>query len=240
MLYDIIKRCTKLIPGDIDRLLDIGSAEGNNTKFYLDKTRSIFALDFNQKFICEGKKCLPSIKFVVAKSEHLPFKHNSFSVVTLTEVLEHVSDEQKTINEICRVLKSKGRLILSVPHRGVFSFLDPDNFKFYFPKIYLFFYRLIRKKIPEKSPRFSKAVDFHKHYSLNAIKEMASGGFDITSTYQKGLLLFPISIWARYFFSVFRLNKSLFMQLARLIGDLDFSISYGKLSYGLIVVAIKR
>lgn len=240
MVYDITKRCTKLISRGVDRLLDVGSAEGDNTKFYLNKARRTFALDFNPTFISKGKRRLSSINFVVAKSEHLPFKHNSFSVVTLTEVLEHISDEQKTIDEIYRVLKPNGRLILSVPHKGLFAFLDPDNFKFYFPKIYVFFYKLIKKREPQKSSRFSKDIDFHKHYSLNEIKKMFDKKFHIGSVYQKGFLLFPVSIWLRYFLSITRLKKTILMSLVKVIGDIDFSVSYGGLSYSLIILGIKN
>jgi SAM-dependent methyltransferase len=50
--------------------------------------------------------------------EHLPFPNNSYNLVLSHEVLEHVQDDQATINEIVRVLKPGGRLVLFCPNRG--------------------------------------------------------------------------------------------------------------------------
>jgi SAM-dependent methyltransferase len=50
--------------------------------------------------------------------EFLPFAKNSFDIVLSHEVLEHVQDDRKAIQEIIRVLCPGGRLILFVPNRG--------------------------------------------------------------------------------------------------------------------------
>ncbi len=50
--------------------------------------------------------------------EYLPFASGTFDLVLSHEVLEHVQDDQLTINEIVRVLKPGGRLVLFVPNRG--------------------------------------------------------------------------------------------------------------------------
>jgi SAM-dependent methyltransferase len=58
--------------------------------------------------------------------------------VTCIEVIEHVREEQRSrlISEMQRVLKPSGRLILRCPHAGVFSWLDPQNFRPRFPELY--------------------------------------------------------------------------------------------------------
>lgn len=47
--------------------------------------------------------------------EQLPFESASFDVVTLLAVLEHIEHEQAILQEIHRVLKPGGKLILTVP-----------------------------------------------------------------------------------------------------------------------------
>lgn len=46
---------------------------------------------------------------------HLPFENESFEVVTLLAVLEHLSHPQDMMREIARVLKPNGVAILTVP-----------------------------------------------------------------------------------------------------------------------------
>jgi SAM-dependent methyltransferase len=50
--------------------------------------------------------------------EYLPLPEKAFDLVLSHEVLEHVQDDQATINEIVRVLKPGGRLVLFCPNRG--------------------------------------------------------------------------------------------------------------------------
>ena len=54
---------------------------------------------------------------VVAAAENLPYPSNYFDTVLSHEVLEHVRDDQLTINEIVRTLKVGGRVILFTPNR---------------------------------------------------------------------------------------------------------------------------
>lgn len=55
---------------------------------------------------------------VCGAGEKLPFPNDYFDLVLSHEVLEHVQNDQKAANEIIRVLKPGGRLILFVPNRG--------------------------------------------------------------------------------------------------------------------------
>lgn len=45
----------------------------------------------------------------------LPFEDESFDVVTMLAVLEHIEHEKQVLAEIHRVLKSNGKLVITVP-----------------------------------------------------------------------------------------------------------------------------
>lgn len=48
-------------------------------------------------------------------ADQLPFADNSFDVVTMLAVLEHIEQEKPILREIYRVLKPDGKLVLTVP-----------------------------------------------------------------------------------------------------------------------------
>jgi ubiquinone/menaquinone biosynthesis C-methylase UbiE len=48
-------------------------------------------------------------------SDRLPFEDDQFSTVTMLAVLEHISNEAGIINEVYRVLRPGGKLVLTVP-----------------------------------------------------------------------------------------------------------------------------
>jgi SAM-dependent methyltransferase len=45
----------------------------------------------------------------------LPFEDNSFDLVTILDVLEHIEDDKGTLNELLRVLRPGGMLMVAVP-----------------------------------------------------------------------------------------------------------------------------
>jgi len=55
-----------------------------------------------------------------------PFDDNSFSLIEVDHVLEHLEDTVKVMKELHRILKIEGRLIIKVPHfsRG---FTNPEH-----------------------------------------------------------------------------------------------------------------
>ena len=73
-------------------------------------------LDIEFERLQEARALVPEV--VNGVGEGLPFPTDSFDLVLSHEVLEHVQDDQATINEIIRVLKPGGRLVLFCPNRG--------------------------------------------------------------------------------------------------------------------------
>jgi SAM-dependent methyltransferase len=54
---------------------------------------------------------------LVAAAEHLPYRSNYFDTILSSDVLEHVADDHRATQEMVRVLKPGGRLIVFVPNR---------------------------------------------------------------------------------------------------------------------------
>ena len=65
--------------------------------------------------------------YVAADGMRLPFKTGTFDQTICSEVLEHLADDRKALQELARVMKPSGQLILTFPHRK-FYFAYDDHF----------------------------------------------------------------------------------------------------------------
>jgi SAM-dependent methyltransferase len=99
--------------------LDCGCAEGGYAAALAGKGPSAVAgLDLDAARLVEASHSAPTgVGFACAASEALPFIEGSISGVWMNEVLEHVSDEARTLTEIRRVLQPGGYLALASPNR---------------------------------------------------------------------------------------------------------------------------
>lgn len=104
-------------------VLDLGCGNGAYTVEIAKVAKKTFAVDIEDQrlaFFRRYKKSLPAnlcIEIIKAPGEYLPFRSGEFDLVTMIEVLEHVSSEEEVLSEIYRVLKTNGDLILFVPNR---------------------------------------------------------------------------------------------------------------------------
>ena len=238
-LYGVHKKVYNLLPYGIGRLLDLACQECGSTKYYLKKADSVVGLDFLYNFLVKGKRIVPELKLVNSLAEDFPFKNDIFDYCLLTEMLGCVSDQRKCLAETLRVLKSGGIIVISVPQKGLFYFLDPDNFKFYFPNIYRIFYRILKKKEPEKSFRFSRKDDYYYHYSFNEIKDMLGPKFEINRIYRGGLIIYPLAIGMNYVFNLFGWKRSIVLKSFNVLSDWEYNINFGPLAYNLLILAKK-
>lgn len=58
-----------------------------------------------------------NVSLIQMSAENLEFKDNMFDAVLMIEVLEHIYDDKKAINEVYRVLKPNGKLIVTAPNK---------------------------------------------------------------------------------------------------------------------------
>ncbi|MCA9386456.1 class I SAM-dependent methyltransferase [Candidatus Dojkabacteria bacterium] len=61
---------------------------------------------------------VPIENYRICPAEELDFKDNFFDIVFSNEVLEHVNDDKKSVEEVSRVLKPGGYYIVFTPNRG--------------------------------------------------------------------------------------------------------------------------
>lgn len=99
------------------KILDVGCHDGRFT-FEVSKLfpqAAIYGIDISSEAIRFAKSKYPTINFLVARAEKLPFPDNTFDLINCFEVLEHVKDPRQVIRAIYRVLKPGGTFIVLIP-----------------------------------------------------------------------------------------------------------------------------
>ncbi len=104
------------------KILDLGSGSGRHIVFLADKGFDVTGIDFAKKGIEITKKILEE-KELDAKLichdfyDELPFEDNTFDCIVSTQAIHHtrVYEAQKLIKEIKRVLKTEGKIFITVP-----------------------------------------------------------------------------------------------------------------------------
>lgn len=116
---------TLLSGSNPERVLDIGSCHGHgvNTIQQIMRPRLIVSSDRWIDFLQAQQRVLKStpegtIDYVGLKiPSYLPFQDNSFNVTFLIHVLEHTKDADKLLEEMKRVTKPGGNLVIATPNR---------------------------------------------------------------------------------------------------------------------------
>jgi len=108
-----IRQVLPVLRGHRDcRLLDVGCGwEAKLLRAVAPHVGSAVGIDFKAPRIDDGK--IRTIAMTLADT--LPFPDAAFDVVTLLAVLEHLAHPRAMIEEIARVLKPGGQVVLTVP-----------------------------------------------------------------------------------------------------------------------------
>jgi SAM-dependent methyltransferase len=97
------------------RILDIGCGVGAFVRRLREFSTNVVGFDVDREHVVRGAEQVPGLALAVG--EHLPYASNSFDVVLLHEVLEHVTDDAATLRETQRVLAPEGKAVIFCPNR---------------------------------------------------------------------------------------------------------------------------
>jgi 2-polyprenyl-3-methyl-5-hydroxy-6-metoxy-1,4-benzoquinol methylase len=102
-------------------LLDIGCSDGSFAVILRgDFGFDVYGVDIAKRAIDRAK--LNGIKAQVADlANRLPYKSNTFDVIIMCEVIEHIFDTDFLLNEIHRVIRKGGLLFITTPNVASFT-----------------------------------------------------------------------------------------------------------------------
>jgi ubiquinone/menaquinone biosynthesis C-methylase UbiE len=112
------------------QVLDAGSGVGYGAQICSEAgAERVVGVDVSEHALADARALGrgAAAEFVVGDLLELPFPDRSFDVVVCFEAIEHVEDVERVLDELRRVLRDDGVLLISSPNRGVYPGGNPHH-----------------------------------------------------------------------------------------------------------------
>ena len=106
------------------RVLDVACGEGYGTAGLARHAASVTGVDVSEAAIAHARAeygSLGNVEFVAASCTAMPLPAASYDVVVSFETIEHIEAQEAFLDEVARVLKPGGVLVLSCPNKVEYS-----------------------------------------------------------------------------------------------------------------------
>lgn len=161
----IKKKAVKYLKAKNTKVLDVCTGTGDIAGFF-DKSCDVTGIDFSEKMLEIANKKYPWVEFTKADCTNLPFKDNTFDIVTISFGLRNIENYSKALDEIYRVLKPNG--IFMHLDFGKKNFLGDCLFDLIIPHLVKIFYKNI---LPYEYLVKSKQLFFNENALIGLFKE---------------------------------------------------------------------
>ena len=146
--------------------MDIGAAAGGNTRVLIDRGWDAIALEYSE----DGTRIAleRGVPVVRADALTLPFPDACLDLVVAYDVLEHIQDDDRAVQEMCRVLRPGATALIAVP-------ADPRLWSAH-----------------------DEAVDHVRRYTrASLVPLLERNDMDVVSVESWNVLLRPVAAWRR-------------------------------------------
>ncbi|WGL58493.1 bifunctional 2-polyprenyl-6-hydroxyphenol methylase/3-demethylubiquinol 3-O-methyltransferase UbiG [Pigmentibacter sp. JX0631] len=105
------------------KILDIGCGGGLLANDLAELSNNVTGVDIFEESLVVARKYnkYKNVNYIKANALELPFANETFDVVCILDVLEHVDDYQKAIAEAVRVVKKNGFIFFHTFNRNLFT-----------------------------------------------------------------------------------------------------------------------
>ncbi|MCI7551625.1 MAG: demethylmenaquinone methyltransferase [Actinomycetaceae bacterium] len=139
-------------------ILDIAAGTGTSAAQYAQAGADVVAFDFSEGMIEKGKERYPQLRFVQGDAMELPFEDGIFDATTISYGLRNIADPHKALEEMYRVTKPGGTLV-------VCEFSRPVNLTF--RRLYKFFLGTAIPAVSKLASSDAEAYDYLTESILN-------------------------------------------------------------------------
>lgn len=117
------------------KILDFGCGKGRILKeiIKINPGARITGIDVSKTALSYARKGFKTCTFIkIEEGKKLPFKTSTFDFIVALDVLEHIYDTRLAFSELTRVLKPKGKILITVPYYGLIKNIIIAFFAFEF------------------------------------------------------------------------------------------------------------
>lgn len=176
-LYRVRERELRMVLNYINispdtRILEIGCGDGCQSFILRTYSNYVVSTDITTEY---GYTELN----VLCNGEYLPFKDSQFDIVYSSNVLEHIRDKRKALNEMKHVLADDGTIIIMVPTSTVRILYAC----IYYPYMAYCFLRLILERIFQEKVTIRKEKHPLTYYCLPLVHGTYRNIFEETKSY---------------------------------------------------------
>jgi ubiquinone/menaquinone biosynthesis C-methylase UbiE len=98
-------------------LLDAGGGTGRVSHSLAGLVDQLLVADLSLKMLSQAQK-VRGLRTICSASELMPFPTGFFDRILMVDALHHVINQQRTVDELWRILKPGGRLVIEEPNIG--------------------------------------------------------------------------------------------------------------------------
>ena len=174
------------------QVADIGCGAGTQSFLWAELGHQVFGIDISERLIHlareRGNNDTGNVSFCVGTATELPWPDQSMDICLVPELLEHVADWKRCLDEFARVLKPGGVLYLSTTNK-----LCPKQDEFNLP-LYAWYPAFLKRRCEKlamttrlKLANYATypAVNWFSFYSLRAV--LGSSRFDCLDRFDSRL-----------------------------------------------------
>ena len=110
-------------------VLDIACGEGYGSAMLARTARSVTGVDIAQDAIEHAERAYArdGLEFRLGSATEIPLEDGSVNLIVSFETIEHLTEHDRMMAELRRVLRPEGLLLISSPNKSVYS--DRDSYE---------------------------------------------------------------------------------------------------------------
>lgn len=174
-------RARRWLPHDARRILDVGCAFGYGSVAVAaggPPGRVAVGIERDPEHLERGRRLYPWLTILEGDATSVPVPDDCADAVLLLDILEHLGEPERAVEEAHRVLRPGGVVIVSVPHRGPQHRLDSLNL-----------YRGLRARRPwwpPLEPATESAAGVHRHFTVGELRRLMAPHFEVDRVQRSG------------------------------------------------------